>query len=94
MDILTPDQIRSALGDLDGWEPTEGAIRRELRFDSFRDAIRFITRVADLAEDADHHPEITNVYDRVTLELSTHSAGGVTRKDLDLARAVDGVVAG
>lgn len=94
MDTLTPDQIRSALADLDGWEPTDGAIRRELRFDSFRDAIAFITRVAELAEDADHHPEITNVYDRVTLELSTHSAGGVTQKDLDLARAIDGVVAG
>ena len=92
MDTLTPDQIRSGLEELDGWEPADGAIRRELRFDGFRAAIDFIVRVADLADEADHHPEITNVYDRVTLELSTHSAGGVTRKDLDLARAIDEVV--
>jgi 4a-hydroxytetrahydrobiopterin dehydratase len=93
MDTLTTDQLRSALADLDGWEPTTSddasAIRRELRFDGFRDAIDFIVRVADLAEEADHHPEISNVYDRVTLVLSTHSAGGVTQKDLDLAAAID-----
>lgn len=92
MDILTPDQIRAGVAELEGWEPTDGAIRRELRFEGFREAIDFIVRVADLADEADHHPEIHNVYDRVTLELTTHSAGGVTRKDLDLAAAIDGTL--
>lgn len=91
MDTLTNEQIRVALQPLDGWEYDDGALRRDFRFDSFRDAITFIDRVADLAESADHHPEITNVYDRVTLVLTSHDAGGVTERDLELAGAIDAV---
>ena len=94
MDILDDDTLRSQLADLDGWEPSDGAIRRDLRFAGFRDAIAFINRVADLADEADHHPELTNVYSKVTIVLTTHDAGGVTQKDVALARAIDGVVEG
>lgn len=94
MSLLDTATIRTALADLDGWELDGDAIVRELRFDGFRAAIAFINRVADLADAADHHPELTNVYSRVAIRLSTHDAGGVTAKDLDLARAIDGVVAG
>jgi 4a-hydroxytetrahydrobiopterin dehydratase len=93
MENLDTHQITTALADLDGWELGDGAIRRELRFGSFRDAIAFINRVADLADEAGHHPELTNVYSRVTIVLTTHDTGGVTTKDLELARAIDGVVA-
>ena len=92
MDILDDATIDRALSDLDGWERDGGAIVRALRFPSFLDAIAFIVRVADVAEAADHHPELTNVYWNVTVRLTTHDAGGVTERDLDLARAIDGVV--
>ncbi len=62
---------------------------KQFSFPSFRDSIVFVNRVATLADDADHHPDIDVRYDRVTLILSTHSAGGITEKDLALAEAVD-----
>jgi 4a-hydroxytetrahydrobiopterin dehydratase len=93
MDILDDVSIDRALLDLDGWSREGDGIRRDLRFPSFMDAIGFIGRVADLAEEADHHPEITNVYWNVGIRLTTHDAGGVTQRDLSLARAIDLVVA-
>lgn len=92
MPVLDHDDVRAALSELEGWEFDGDAIRRELRFEGFREAIAFINRVADLADAADHHPELTNVYSTVTVVLSTHDEGGVTSKDLDLARAIDDVV--
>jgi 4a-hydroxytetrahydrobiopterin dehydratase len=93
MDILEDATIDHALGELDGWRREGGAILRDLRFPSFMDAIRFIDRVAVVAEAADHHPELTNVYWNVGIRLTTHDAGGVTERDLALARAIDAVVA-
>ncbi len=84
--------VREALADLDGWERSGDTIRREVVCDGFLEAIAFITRIAPLAEEADHHPELTNVYDTVTIVLTTHDEGGITTKDLDLARAIDEVV--
>lgn len=92
MDILDTDTIDRALADLDGWRRDGDAIVRDLRFPSFMDAIRFIDRVAVVAEEADHHPELTNVYWNVGVRLTTHDAGGVTTRDVDLARAIDAVV--
>lgn len=94
MSILDEATIRAALDDLDGWYLEENAIVRELRFDSFPAAIAFIDRIVPLAEAANHHPELFNVYATVRVTLSTHDAGGVTAKDLALAREIDGVVTG
>jgi 4a-hydroxytetrahydrobiopterin dehydratase len=94
MSTLETEQITSALAELDGWRLDGDRIRRELKFDTFRDAIDFINRVAELADEADHHPELRNTYNSVEVVLTTHSDGGVTEKDLDLARKVDGVVDG
>lgn len=92
MSTLDTDTIRTALDDLDGWEFDGDRIRRELTFGGFREAIDFIGRVADLAEQADHHPELANVYADVTVVLTSHDAGGVTERDIALARAIDDVV--
>jgi 4a-hydroxytetrahydrobiopterin dehydratase len=92
MPLLDHDTVRAALAELDDWELDGDTIRRELRFEGFREAIAFINRVADLADAAEHHPELTNVYASVTIVLTTHDAGGVTQKDLDLARDIDAVV--
>jgi 4a-hydroxytetrahydrobiopterin dehydratase len=92
MSTLEPDRIQSALDDLDGWRLDGDRIVRQLSFDAFLDAIGFINRVAELAEEANHHPELCNTYTSVEVVLTTHSDGGVTEKDLDLASRIDGVV--
>lgn len=86
MAALTEDEIRTALDGLPGWELQGGAIRRELRFPAFADAVAFVVRLGFAAEAADHHPDLDVRYNRVTVTLSTHSEGGVTRRDLELAR--------
>lgn len=72
-----------------GWKVREDAIRKRFAFPSFRDSIVFVNRVATLADEHDHHPDIDVRFDKVFLTLSTHDAGGVTRKDLNLAERID-----
>jgi 4a-hydroxytetrahydrobiopterin dehydratase len=74
------------------WIEQDGALERTYELPSFRDAIAFVGRVADLAEEANHHPDIAISYRKVTLRWSTHSAGGITDRDYELARRSDGVV--
>jgi 4a-hydroxytetrahydrobiopterin dehydratase len=74
-------------------EEDRDAITRELVFPDFNRAFAFMTQVALAAEKADHHPEWSNVYNKVRVTLSTHDAGGVTQKDLDLARFIDAAYA-
>lgn len=88
---LSDQQIEQELASLPGWSRDGDAIRREFRFSGFREAIAFIVRIAFEAEQRDHHPDLSNVYNRVTIRLSTHDAGGITEKDFDLARAIDAV---
>ena len=80
-----------ALAGLAGWSDVTGrdAIRKEFKFKDFNAAFAFMTQVALAAEKADHHPEWSNVYNKVRVTLTTHDAGGVTQKDLDLARFAD-----
>ncbi len=90
-DRLTGAARAEALAALDGWSEVEGrdAIARNFRFRDFNEAFGFMARVALCAEKADHHPEWFNVYNRVEIVLSTHDAGGVTGKDIALARFID-----
>jgi len=69
----------------EGWSEIDGALEREFELSDFRHALAFVNRVADLAEAANHHPDISVHYKRVTLRWSTHSAGGITDRDLELA---------
>lgn len=89
MDTLRNDDIDTALAGLTGWERDGDAIRRDYSLDGFRDAIDLIVRIADLADEANHHPELCNVYNNLTVVLTTHDAGGITQKDLDLAAAIE-----
>ena len=75
----------------DGWTLSDDgkALERSFRFNDFSQAFAFLTRVAMYAEKVDHHPEFTNVWNRVDFRLTTHDAGGVTDRDLDLAQAID-----
>ena len=89
---LTSPQIAERLSKLDGWRGRDRrrAIQKTFRFGSFRAALAFVAFVGELAEAADHHPDIDIRYDRVTLTLSTHSAGGLTALDFDLAERIAG----
>jgi 4a-hydroxytetrahydrobiopterin dehydratase len=79
------------LGKLQGWERDGCEIEKEFRFDGFDASMAFVNRVAGLAREADHHPDISIKYNRVKLTLSTHSEGGVTEKDFALAAKIEGV---
>jgi 4a-hydroxytetrahydrobiopterin dehydratase len=90
---LTDEQIASAVVQT-AWEREGDAIVREVRFGDFTAAVAFVNRVAELAEKANHHPDILlHGWNRVRLTLSTHSEGGITEADVDLARAIDATVA-
>lgn len=92
---LERSQIEAALLQLAGWNLEEDAqaIRREFKFKNFSEAFSFMTRSALAAEKMDHHPEWSNVYNKVDVRLTTHSAGGVTALDIDLAKKMDRFVA-
>jgi 4a-hydroxytetrahydrobiopterin dehydratase len=88
---LSTQEIQAGLAKLPGWTLKGAAIGKTFRFTSFRAAIGFVDKVADIAEAADHHPDIDVRFDRVTLSLSTHSAGGLTERDLALAAEIETV---
>ena len=95
-DLLTNDALAEVLADLDGWSLVEDgtAIEAEFSFKGFNAAFGFMTRVALAAECQNHHPEWSNVYNRVTIRWTTHSEGGVTKLDVKLARACSRFAAG
>lgn len=86
---LTTAEIDEALARLDGWHVVDGKLHRELRFGSFVRAFGFMASVALVAESMNHHPEWQNVYDRVIIDLTTHDAGGISRRDIALAERID-----
>jgi 4a-hydroxytetrahydrobiopterin dehydratase len=86
--VLSDDEVRQELEGLDGWSVEGDSIVRELRFSGFPDAVAFVVRLSYAAEAANHHPDLDIRYNRVRVALSTHSEGGVTANDLDLARTI------
>lgn len=92
MPKLTEDEITAGLSKLKGWTRDGDVIRKDYKFKVFQDGIRFVDRVATAADRADHHPDIDIRYTTVTMALSTHSAGGLTKKDIMLAGEIDGLV--
>ena len=94
MPLLSEDEVNRALGELPGWTKIDSAIRKQFTFASFPDAVAFVNRLVPDAEAADHHPDLTINFRRVTVEYSTHSEGGLTRKDLEGARMAERKAAG
>jgi 4a-hydroxytetrahydrobiopterin dehydratase len=92
---LSGAERQEQIGTLTGWDEADGrdAITKSFRFDTFNAAFGFMSRVALVAEKMDHHPEWFNVYNRVDVVLTTHDAGGVTERDIRLARAIDRIAA-
>ncbi len=91
---LTEEERADALDSLSEWDYDDGrdAITRSFTFNNFGEAFAFMTQVALMAEKADHHPEWSNVYNRVDILLTTHDAGGLSARDVDLATQIDALV--
>jgi len=91
---LSDEEIAARLDQTPGWRIREGKLHREFRFRDFVSAFSFMSAVALVAERSDHHPEWSNVYNRVVIDLSTHDAGGLTGKDFELAAAAGSLAEG
>ena len=85
---MTDDQAP----EVPGWEHRDGALRRSVAFDGYRDAVAFTVRVALEAESANHHPDLLLTWGRVDVALTSHDAGGVTDRDVEMAHAIDDLV--
>jgi 4a-hydroxytetrahydrobiopterin dehydratase len=89
MAALSKEEIRKTLKSMPEWSLLGNSIHRKFPFKSFVSAIAFVNRIAEAAEQANHHPDITINYSQVGISLSTHSESGVTQKDFQLAEAID-----
>ena len=89
---LQKDQIVARLHEIEGWSLNDGKLRREYQFADFVEAFGFMTRVAILAEKAGHHPAWFNVWNRVQIDLSTHECSGISERDFELAKAINGLI--
>jgi len=89
MAVLSENEIKEKLKDLEGWQLKGKEISKVYKHKDFVDAIAFVNKVAILAEKADHHPDILVNYNKVTLSLHTHSQGGITNNDINLAKGID-----
>jgi 4a-hydroxytetrahydrobiopterin dehydratase len=94
VEALNETERAEALDGLPDWDYDEArdAITRKILFTDFAEAFGFMTQVALIAEKADHHPEWTNVWNRVEVLLTTHDAGGLSHRDIELAEAIDGIL--
>ena len=92
MKKLNDDEIQKNLEELPNWEYIENSIETSLEFESFKDCFTIMTRIAFEVEAQNHHPEWYNVYNKLSIRLSTHDAGGVTQKDFDLAKTIEGII--
>jgi 4a-hydroxytetrahydrobiopterin dehydratase len=86
---LSEADVRARLSEIPGWELAEGKLHKTFRFASFVQAFSFMTSVALVAEAMNHHPDWTNVYNRVTIDLNTHDVGGISALDFRLAKRIE-----
>ena len=88
---LSDEQINAALNDLPGWSARDGKLHRDFKFSDFSEAFGFMARVAMAAEKMDHHPDWSNSWNKVSVDLVTHSAGGITDNDVKLAKQINAI---
>jgi 4a-hydroxytetrahydrobiopterin dehydratase len=90
MSVLSDEDVQARLGDLgDGWEKYGNSLRREFKFDDFTGAVDFVNRLTPVANEMNHHPDVAISWNKVTVTLSTHSEGGLTDNDFELAGKID-----
>ena len=92
MELLTKDQIEDAITNLKGWRFKENGIEKNFVFKDFKETLSIMMGIGMIAEEMNHHPEWFNVYNKLDIRLSTHDAGGVTEKDIDLAKKIEEII--
>lgn len=90
--VLSKEELAKQLTTIEGWELVEGKLHTQIEFENFKEAFSMMTRIAFEAEALNHHPEWTNVYNQLDISLSTHDAGGITQKDIDLAKKINALI--
>jgi 4a-hydroxytetrahydrobiopterin dehydratase len=88
MAVLSDDEVQQRLGRLDGWERKDGSIVRTFQFEDFQGSVDFVNRITPPAEEMSHHPDLEISWNKVTVTLSTHSEGGLTGNDFELAQQI------
>ena len=88
---LSENELDETVRAMNGWELEDGKLKKSFRFSNFAQAFGFMTRIALEAEKMNHHPDWSNVYNTVTIKLSTHDAGGITDYDIKLAKVIDNI---
>lgn len=92
MATLSEKEINDKLKNFDGWEFNDDAIHTKLEFENFKETFSIMTRIAFEAEAQQHHPEWTNVYNTLSISLTSHDAGGVTEKDFKMVKAIENII--
>jgi 4a-hydroxytetrahydrobiopterin dehydratase len=88
---LSDEEIEERLSGLDGWERDGDAIRRSFKLEDFKGSVDFVNRLTQVAEEMNHHPDLEISWDTVTVKITTHSEGGLTENDFELAQRIDGL---
>ena len=91
MALMTDEEVRARLDDLEGWERSGDSIRKQFKLDDFVGSVEFVNRLVAPAEDMGHHPDLEISWNKVTVSLSTHSQGGLTEADFELAGRIDAI---
>ena len=89
MKALTSEEVNIKISEVDSWNVIGGSLQKEFEFVNFVKAIEFINQIAEVAEEQEHHPVITNSYNYLKIELKTHDVNGISNKDFKLAKAID-----
>jgi 4a-hydroxytetrahydrobiopterin dehydratase len=89
MPLLSDEDVEARLGEIEGWRRDGDAIVREFKLDDFLGSVDFINRLAPVAEDMNHHPDLQVSWNKVTVSITTHSEGGLTENDFELAKSID-----
>ena len=92
--VLTAEEVSGLLSEVPDWSMVDGHLHREFSFSDFAEAWAFMNRVAPIAERLDHHPNWSNVWNSVVIDITSHDSGGPTERCFELAKGIDGVVAG
>ena len=93
MPLLGEEEIQERLGSLEGWERDGDALRKEFKLDDFVGSVEFVKSLVEPAEEMNHHPDLAISWNKVTVTLSTHSEGGITENDFELAKRIDSLAA-
>jgi len=91
MALLSINEIQEKMNDLNNWEMIGDGMTKQFQFDDFKKAMEFVNKIAEEAEKINHHPDMIISYNKVKITLTTHSAGGLTQKDFELAKIIDSI---